>query len=201
MINRRSTEVSAARREFGRYPERLRTWPGSRRSGHPEVSFCAWGPVADELLAEPADGDPWGTDGPLGRLVQRDGQVIMIGAPLKTLTLCHHAEAIARVDGRRFREYEMPVRRDTGTEWVRYRTMDTFYGALPYWDRPDLAVDSPAGKLSEQAVAAGATAESMINDCPLVLVDAPAAVRAAVAWIEDAFGSGKILVRDEEVPR
>lgn len=179
--------VSAARREFGRWPERLRTWPGAIRSRHPEVSFCAWGPAATQILEDPTE-DPWGAAGPLGRLVAADGQVVMIGAPLRSLTLCHHAEAIANVDCRRFHEYDCPVRRDDGSvDWVHYRTMDTFYGSLPYWDRDDLNVQSPVDTLSRQAVAAGATTESRIDDCPLVLVDAPAAVAAVVAWIERTF--------------
>jgi aminoglycoside 3-N-acetyltransferase len=183
--------TSAARRDFGRFPERLRTWPGARRSSHPEVSFAAWGPAAAELLADPADGDPWGPDGPLGRLVASEGQVLMLGAPLKRLTLCHHAEATAAVEGRRYHVSRMPVLRDGRTEWVDYRTLDTFYGALPYWDRPELAVDSPAGKLAEQAVAAGATVADALDECPLVLVDAPAAVAAARAWLEANFsGTG-----------
>ncbi|WP_161605999.1 aminoglycoside 3-N-acetyltransferase [Microlunatus speluncae] len=179
--------ASAARREFGRFPERLRTWPGALRSSHPEVSFTAWGPAAAELITEPADGDPWGSDGPLGRLVASDGQVLMLGASLKRLTLCHHAEAIADVGGKRYHEYRMPVLRDGRTEWVDYRTLDTFYGALPYWDRIDPLIDSWAGHLAEQAVAAGATIAGAVDDCPLVLVDAPAAVRAVTAWLESRF--------------
>lgn len=180
-------EVSAARREFGRWPERLRTWPGAIRSRHPEVSFCGWGPAAREILEDPTD-DPWGHDGPLGRLVAADGQVVMIGAPLRSLTLCHHAEAIAAVEGKRFHEYKCPVRgADGAVAWVRYQTMDTFYGSLPYWDRDDLNVESPVGLLSQQVVAAGATTESMIDSCPLVLVEAPSAVAAAKAWIERTF--------------
>ena len=34
---------------------------------------------------------------PFARLVEADGQVLMLGAPLDTVTLLHHAEAIARV--------------------------------------------------------------------------------------------------------
>jgi aminoglycoside 3-N-acetyltransferase len=114
-----------------------------------------------------------------------------LGAPLKRLTLCHHAEATAAVEGRRYHVSRMPVLRDGRTEWVDYRTLDTFYGALPYWDRPELAVDSPAGKLAEQAVAAGATVADALDECPLVLVDAPAAVAAARAWLEANFsGTG-----------
>lgn len=180
-------EVSAARREFGRWPERLRTWPGTVRSDHPEVSFCALGPAAAELLADPTD-DPWGAHGPLGRLVAADGQVIMIGAPLSRLTLCHHAEAIADVSGKRYHEYDCPViNADGETAWMHYRTMDTFFGSLPYYERDDLDIRSPVGTLAEQAVAAGATVETMIDNCPLVLVDAPAAVAAVTAWIERNF--------------
>ena len=67
--------TSAARREFGRFPERLRTWPGAGRGAHPEVSFVALGPRSAELLADPDDGDPWGPRGPLGGLVSLGGQV------------------------------------------------------------------------------------------------------------------------------
>lgn len=179
--------VSAARRDFGRWPERLRTWPGAIRSRHPEVSFCAWGPASPEILADPTD-DPWGRYGPLGRLVAAGGQVVMIGAPLSTLTLSHHAEAIANVEGKRYHEYDCPVLDENGsTKWVHYRTMDTFFGSLPYWDRDELAIESPAGMLAQQAVAAGATSASRINGCPLVLVDAPRAVKAGTAWIERTF--------------
>lgn len=179
-------EVSAARREFGRYPERLRTWPGARRSNHPEVSFAALGPAAEDLLTDPGDDDPWGFEGPLGRLVAADGQVLMIG-PIKTLTLCHHAEAIARVDGKRYHDYTMPVRSDGAVEWRQYRTLDTFYGTLPYWDRDDLKITEWVGTMTDQAVAAGATTHSMINDCPLMLVDAPRATHAVRAWLEANF--------------
>lgn len=179
--------VSAARREFGRWPERLRTWPGTIRSRHPEVSFCGWGPAATHILEDPTD-DPWGGEGPLGQLVAAGGQVVMIGAPLSRLTLCHHAEAIADIDCRQFHEYDCSIRRDDGSvDWVHYRTMDTFYGSLPYWERDELDVDSPAELLSRQAVAAGATTRAMIDDCPLILVDAAAAVAAIVHWIERTF--------------
>ncbi|MBO0811303.1 MAG: AAC(3) family N-acetyltransferase [Microlunatus sp.] len=179
--------VSAARREFGRFPERLRTWPGARRSTHPEVSFTAVGPHAAELLAEPADDNPWGADGPLGRLVAAGGQVLMLGAPLGTLTLCHHAEAIAHVEGKRYRVYTMPVVVGDAVEWRHYRTLDTFYGTLPYWERDDLKITAWVRIMAEQAVAAGATVHGSIDSCPLVLVEAAPAVAAVAHWIEANF--------------
>jgi aminoglycoside 3-N-acetyltransferase len=99
--------VSSARRDFGRFPERLRTWPDAIRRNHPEASFVALGPKARWLTDEPGDGDPWGRDGPPGRLARVHGRVLLLGAPLKTMALCHHAEAIARVTGKRYRDYRM----------------------------------------------------------------------------------------------
>lgn len=179
--------VSAARREFGRFPERLRTWPGARRSSHPEVSFTAVGPGSAELLAEPADDNPWGVDGPLGRLVAAGGQVLMLGAPLGTLTLCHHAEAIARVEGKRYHDYTMPIAVGDAVEWRHYRTLDTFYGTLPYGERHDLKITAWVRTMAEQAVAAGATVHGSIDGCPLVLVEAVPAVAVVARWIEANF--------------
>lgn len=120
-------DVSAARRDFGRFPERLRTWPAALRSTHPEVSFAAVGQQAEALLADSQDDNPWGHDGPLGRLVAGDGQVLMLGAPLSKLTLCHHAEAIANIGNKRYHEYEAPIASGPGVEWRKYRTLDTFF--------------------------------------------------------------------------
>jgi aminoglycoside 3-N-acetyltransferase len=182
--------VSAARREFGRFPERLRTWPNAQRSSHPEVSFAALGPYAPQLLAEPADGNPWGPEGPLGRLVAADGQVLMLGAPLNRLTLCHHAEAIAQVGGKRYHEYTMPIRTGDHTEWRHYRTLDTFFGTLPYWEREDLKITSWVGTMANQAAVAGATSYGSVDSCPLILVNATEAVAAVKEWIEANFSAG-----------
>lgn len=178
--------VSASRREFGRFPERLRTWPGAKRSNHPEASFTALGPAADDLLTDPGDENPWGPEGPLGKLVAAAGQVLMIG-PIKTLTLCHHAEAIARVEGKRYHDYTMPIRVDGATVWRQYRTLDTFYGTLPYWERGDLNITGWVTTMTDQAIASGTTTDGTINDCPLLLVDAPRATQAIKTWIEAKF--------------
>lgn len=174
--------VSSARRDFGRFPERLRTWPCAVRSAHPEVSFTALGPLANELMAD-AD-DPWGSSGPLGRLVAADGQVLLLGAPLKTLTLCHHAESIAAVAGKRFMQYRMPVATTDRSEWREYQTLDTFYGALPYWDRPELGITNPVETLAHQAVDAGAARKGTVGLGSAWLFNARATVRAAVRWLE-----------------
>lgn len=171
--------VASARRDFGRFPERLRTWPGAIRSPHPEVSFAALGARAGELIADVED--PWGVEGTLGRLTAVGGKVLMLGAPLKTLTLCHHAEAIADVEGKRYHSYRMPVRAGDGDVWRDYTTLDTFYGALPY------AVEHPVGNLAQQAVEAGAGVRGRVGSAEVWVFDARATVRAARRWIEANF--------------
>ncbi|MFF1816400.1 aminoglycoside 3-N-acetyltransferase [Kribbella sp. NPDC058245] len=170
--------VSSARRDFGRWPERLRTWPGALRSSHPEVSFAALGPQAGELITQAED--PWGPDGSLGRLVELGGRVLLLGAPLKTLTLCHHAEAIANVEGKRFHEYRMPI----STGWRDYRTLDTFYGSLPYDGH---GITHEVAVLADQAVQSGAGTEGKVGPAISWLFEARATVDAGVEWIERTF--------------
>jgi hypothetical protein len=77
-----------AARDHGRIPERLRTWPGAQRSDHPEASVVAVGARADELTRDHPHDDAYGPDSPFARLVAAEGQVLMLAAPLETITPC-----------------------------------------------------------------------------------------------------------------
>jgi hypothetical protein len=65
--------------------------------------------------------------------------------------------------------------------------LDTFYGALSYWDRPDLVIESAVGNLADQAVSAGAGIAGQIGSATVWLFDGPAVVRALTTWIEQHF--------------
>ena len=93
--------------DYGRIPERVRTWPGALRSVHPEASVVAVGPRA-AWLTEPHE-DGYGAGSPFARLVEAGGDVLMLGAPLETVTLLHHAEAIASAPGKRTVTYEIAL--------------------------------------------------------------------------------------------
>ena len=65
--------------------EALRTWPGAVHSGHPEAGVAAVGREAEAVaLPHPLD-DGYGTGTPYARVVERDGQVVLLGAPLDTI--------------------------------------------------------------------------------------------------------------------
>jgi aminoglycoside 3-N-acetyltransferase len=176
--------TSSARRDFGRFPERLRTWPGAHRSAHPEASFAAIGPASQQLLAEQRDNDPFGVDSPLDRLCETDGRVLLLGAPLNRLTLCHHAEALTDLPGRRFHTFRARV---AGRGVREYRVIDTFYGAFPYYEH-GRGIGSPVGTMAEHAAAAGTGRSTRIGAATVWLFDARATLAAVRGWLEREFG-------------
>src|SRR5687768_6881337 len=125
--------TAEAARDHGRLPERVRTWPGARRSVHPEASVAAVGARADWLTRDHPQDDGYGADSPFGRLAAAGGQVLMLGAPLDTLSILHHAEAIARVPGKRRVTFTIPVAEPDGRVVERtYTDIDTSKGAFDY---------------------------------------------------------------------
>jgi aminoglycoside 3-N-acetyltransferase len=168
-------------RDYGRIPERIRTWPGAEHSGHPEAGVVAVGRHAHRLTRPHPQDDGYGAGSPFARLVDAGGQVLMLGAPLSTVTLLHHAEAIARAPGKRRLTYT--VRHAPGED-RSYTDIDTEHGVYPY----ELD-DDPFATIAREALAAriGVSGKIAAADCHLF----PAAglTAFAVAWLEERFGS------------
>ncbi len=179
--------VAISRREHGRIPEALRTWPGSRHSGHPEAGVAAVGFLADALTAEHAYDDAYGTGTPYARLVELGGQVVMLGAPLDTVTLVHHAEAMAKVPGKRRVSYHSPVMVDGERVWRTFSDIDTSEGALPY---ERVLGDEPyVEHIARAALASGAGRSGTVGEATAYLFDARRLVEQAVGWIEQNFAA------------
>lgn len=124
--------LSEADHNNGRVPEALRNWPGAVRSRHPDASFVAVGAAAHRLMDDHPWDDPHGPDSPLARLAADGGRVLLLGAPLDSLTLLHHAEALAEAPDKRYVEYEQPIMVDGRREWRRFRDVDTETEAFDY---------------------------------------------------------------------
>jgi aminoglycoside 3-N-acetyltransferase len=182
--------VALASRDHGRIPEALRTWPGASHSGHPEAGVAALGPLAEALTASHPYDNAYGAGTPYARLVELGGQVAMLGAPLDTVTLVHHAEAIADVPGKRRVSYGMPVMVGNPGErlWRTFSDIDTGEGALPY--ERVLGEEDYIEHIARSALAAGAGRSGPLGEATAHLFDARGLVEHAVGWIERNFPTG-----------
>jgi aminoglycoside 3-N-acetyltransferase len=173
--------------EVGRVPEALRRHPEALRSRHPDVSFAAVGPLAGRLTAEHPWDNPHGPGSPLARLVEADGLVLLLGAPLGTMTLLHHAEAIAPLPGKRRVRYRMPVRGEDGrTVWREFCDIDTDRGAFDYERVLGPGVDE-FEVIVAAMLAAGIGTTGRVGEAAAHLVPARIAVDFAVGWLVRTF--------------
>jgi aminoglycoside 3-N-acetyltransferase len=77
---------------MGAVPELVRTWPGARRSGHPQLSFAAVGPRAEAITAGHALDSGFGERSPLARVRDDDGDVLLLGVGHGSNSSLHLAE-------------------------------------------------------------------------------------------------------------
>jgi len=181
----------------GRLPERIRTWPGARRSRQPEAGMVAVGARAAWLTADHPWDDAYGAGSPLAKLVEADGQVLALGAPLDTLTLLHHAEATARVPSKRRVAYRMPLLEEGRIVWREFRDIDTATGAFPYEAitaeiaaTPGVASpDEAFAAIARQALAAGIGLGGRVGTGESFLFPARGLHLFAEGWLETRFGN------------
>jgi aminoglycoside 3-N-acetyltransferase len=172
--------------DYGRIPERVRTWPGTLRSVHPEASVVALGPRAGWLTSEHEDG--YGVGSPFARLVEAGGDVLMLGAPLESLTILHHAEAIAAAPGKRTVTFEIPVATAGGIERRTYTDIDTSRGAYRYEDL-ELPFEDEFTTIGTAALEAGIGTTARVGAATCHLFPAGDLVRFGTGWIDARFRS------------
>jgi aminoglycoside 3-N-acetyltransferase len=180
-------EVAEAARFEGRLAERVRTWPGARRSANADTGVAAVGAQADWLVEPHGPDDGFGRGTPYARLVQAGGQVLLLGAPLETISLLHHAEAIARVREKRRVRYRLPVAGAGGVvQWRDCEDLDVRNGPVPY-ERVVRDGEPPLAVIARAALAAGVGERGRIGAAPCHLFSAAPLVRFARRWLEERF--------------
>jgi aminoglycoside N3'-acetyltransferase len=171
--------------EFGALNRFICNHPAVRRSAHPDASFAAIGRRADEITSEHPLVEGYGPGSPLGRIVQAQGRVLLLGAGLDSVTVLHHAEVLADIPGKRRVSYEVPLATPDGKRWVRAENFDT-NGILDEFavpGRPD-AVES----IARDYVAAGQGKRGRVGGASCRLFEAPHIVDYGVRWLEARFG-------------
>jgi aminoglycoside 3-N-acetyltransferase len=85
--------VASTPTNVGAITEFFRSRPGTWRSVHPTHSVCAVGPRTHELLGEhPLDNTPCGVHSPFHKVLETNGQLVMLGCGLRPNTTMHALE-------------------------------------------------------------------------------------------------------------
>lgn len=176
---------SRAYRKWSILTEYLRTWPGACRSDHPEASVAALGAKARWITENHPLQYGYGPGSPLAKLCEAGGKVLLLGAPLNTITLLHYAEHLAQVPNKRIARYKMPILRDGQRAWVDIEDFDTSRGIVDWEGRDYFEA------IARQYVSSGKGRSGKVGAAQSYLFDAADLVRFAIQWMERTFGRDK----------
>ncbi|MEU8821130.1 AAC(3) family N-acetyltransferase [Actinoplanes sp. NPDC048796] len=158
---------------MGVIAERVRTWPGACRSGHPLTSFAAVGSAAEELMAGHELESMLGDGSPLGALERAGAKALLLGVGYEKCTAFHLAES--RREHPSVVELTAVMRTGNGREWVRYETI-----GLDDHDFGDLGVAYEAAYHKNDSLRRG-----MVGAATSRLFPIREAVRFAESWLTD----------------
>jgi aminoglycoside 3-N-acetyltransferase len=173
--------VSRANRKWSILTEYLRTWPGACRSNHPEASVAAVGAKARWLTTDHPLHYPYGIGSPFAKLCEANGKVLLLGAPLSTLTILHHAESLAQVPDKRIMRYKMPIVQGGRHVWVEIEDIDTSQGIVD-WEGGDYFK-----AIAQEYLSFGKGRSGKVGAAQSHLFDAAGLVEFAIQWMERTF--------------
>lgn len=175
--------IATAARDHGILHEVLRTWPGAIRSDHPDAGVVAIGRLAEWITSEHPFQYGYGEGSPFDRMMQAHVQVLMLGAPLETITLLHCAEHRARLPGKRIVTYRRLMPRDPDPIWVTFEEFDT--------TRPvqDGLPEDVFTRIATDYLASGRGASAPFGEAAAFRFDGRDLVDFGVAWLE-RYGGG-----------
>jgi aminoglycoside 3-N-acetyltransferase len=170
--------VARAARDHGVLHEVLRTWPGALRSDHPDAGVAAIGRLAEWITSDHPFAYGYGNGTPFDKALQAHVQVLMLGAPLDTITLLHCAEHHARIPNKRVVAYRRLMPGPNGPAWVTFEEFDT---AHPVTERlPEDCFD----QIARAYLDSGRGAVGSVGAATATLLDGADLVRFGVEWLE-----------------
>jgi GNAT superfamily N-acetyltransferase len=122
-----------------------------------------------------------GPGSPLAKLCEHRGNVLLLGAPLSSVTLLHHAEHLADVPDKQIVRYKAPILQSGIKTWVDIEEFSTT-GCLPWRGSTDLFE-----AIVRDYVQDGHGSIGNVGAARSYLFDAADLVEFAVSWIEERF--------------
>lgn len=185
-------------RGFGLLNQFLVNSPGARRSPHPDASMVAVGPLAETLTQPHELGHALGEGSPIERFVRLGGKVLLLGAPLNSVTALHYAEAVADIPNKRRVTYEMPMAGSDGEAvWKTAEDFDS-NGILDCF-----AIEGEPDALETIATAyvqLDRHRDGIVGSAPCYLFDAQDIVSFGVTYLEQHCGSAPFAARGDAKP-
>lgn len=111
-------------RMMGVVAEGFRTYPGVRRSVHPQESFAACGPNARLLVDGHSLDRGLGDGSPLGRLYDLEGHILLLGVGHANNTTLHLAEYRSNYPGKEWVTQGAPMLVDGERRWVTFEDLE-----------------------------------------------------------------------------
>ncbi|KSV72212.1 hypothetical protein N183_26965 [Sinorhizobium sp. Sb3] len=140
-----------------------------------------------------------GEGSPIERFVRLGGKVLLLGAPLNSVTVLHYAEAIADIPGKRRVTYEMPmVGSDGKVVWKTAADFDSngILDCFAIEGKPD-AVET----IANAYVKLGRHRGDIVGCAQCHLFDAQDIVSFGVTYLEQHFGTAPLMSAYEPAER
>jgi aminoglycoside 3-N-acetyltransferase len=181
--------TAPAARDHGILHETIRTWPGALRSDHPDAGVAAIGALAEWITKDHPFQYGYGDGSPFEKIVRAKAKVLMLGAPLDTITLLHHAEHHARIPDKRVQKYRRLMPGPNGPQWIEFEEFET---SDPVNDK------LPANcfeQIANDYLSSGRGIVGTVGAAQSTLLDGPDLVDFGIAWLEDFFDSRPGVVK------
>lgn len=172
--------IAHAARDHGVLHETLRNWPGVVRSDHPDAGVVAIGPLADWITRDHPFQYGYGEGSPFEKIIDARGKVLMLGAPLDTITLLHYSEHKARIAGKRICRYQRLMPGVNGPQWIWFEEFDTGEPVC------DILPSNCFERIAVDYLASGRGTEGLVGAARSHLFDGADLVRYAIEWLEHA---------------
>lgn len=168
-------DAGATPTTMGVIPETFRCWPGTLRGTHPQVSVCAQGRLAAQIVEPHPLAWGQGAGSPFERLARQDARLLLLGVGFNRATLLHFAEST--LPNRRTKTRRIPVNDSFGRRWIEVPDVGN-----------DMNTHFPA--IGEQFVAAGLAVTGRVGCAHAILASSSRLVAFAAEYLRRVLPKG-----------